>query len=455
MSRSSQTSAEPSNDIRDRFGFAIREIEVGDLDSNNRFRDYIRHAADHRQSVIYVSSTDPWHRASDIDDKIEQPGLDFILRSALTNNLPVLVPVGVLYDTPENATAEINYLLRRNYDLEGIELGEEPDGQWASPEDYAALYTGVARRLTALNPHLKLGGPSLQNFDGQLLTWPDASGNRSWMNRFLKYLGNTKCPFDFFSLEFYPFDNICADAAPQLLETPKRLGGMITSLRTDGVPTAIPWLMTEYGYSVFAGRHEVDIEGALFDADTVGTFLALGGSKPYLYGYEPNYLQDELKCSWGNLMMLQLNPNSDQLHRLSAYHAAQLITKEWMQPTNETHEIFPMTITQKNPSLSRAVTVYAVRRPDKQWALLAINKHPNRTARLSVRFTSSKAQRQVSFAGEVAVIQFSRDQYLWHDDGADGQPIRSLPPARSTQKPSSSYELPPYSLTVLRGKLPD
>jgi hypothetical protein len=271
------------------------------------------------------------------------------------------------------------------------------------------------------------------------------------MNRFLKYIGKTKCPFDFFSFEFYPFDNICADAAPQLLETPKRLGAMITSLRTDGVPTAIPWLMTEYGYSVFAGRHEVDIEGALFDADTVGTFLTLGGSKPYLYGYEPNFLQDELNCSWGNLMMLQLNPNSDQLTRLSAYHAAQLITKEWMQPINETHEIFPVTITQRKPTLSHAVSIYAVRRPDKQWALLAINKHPNRTAQLSVRFTSSKTQRQVSFAGEVAVIQFSRDQYLWHDDGPNGHPTRSLPPASFIQKAASIYELPPYSLTVLRG----
>jgi len=456
MSRSSQTNAQASNDIRDRLGFAIREIELGSTDSNNQFRDYIRHAADrNQQSVIYVSSTDPWHRAEDIDYKIEQPGLDFILRSALANGLPVLLPVGVLYDTPENATAEINYLLRRNYDLEGIELGEEPDGQWASPEDYAALYAGIARRLAALNPHLKLGGPSLQNFDDQLLTWPDASGNRSWMNRFLKHIGNAKCPFDFFSFEFYPFDNICADAAPQLLETPKRLGAMITSLRTDGVPTAIPWLMTEYGYSVFAGRHEVDMEGALFDADAVGTFLTLGGSRSYLYGYEPNFLQDELNCSWGNLMMLQLNSNSDQLTPLSAYHAAQLITKEWMQPINETHEVFPVTITQRKPALLHAVSLYAVRRPDKQWALLAINKHPNRTARLSVRFTSATTQRQVSFAGEVSVIQFSRNQYLWHDDGPDGHPIRSLPPASFTQKAASIYELPPYSLTVLRGSPSD
>ncbi|KAF5406862.1 MAG: hypothetical protein Udaeo2_30630 [Candidatus Udaeobacter sp.] len=456
MSRSSQTSAQTSNDIRDRLGFAIREIALGSVDSHNRFRDYVRHAADrHQQSVIYVSSTDPWHRAEDIDYKIEQPGLDFILRSALTNDLPVLVPVGVLYDTPENATAEIKYLLRRNYDLEGIELGEEPDGQWASPEDYAALYAGVARRLIALNPRLQLGGPSLQNFDDQLLTWPDAAGNRSWMNRFLKYVRSAAVSFDFFSFEFYPFDNICADAASQLLETPKRLGEMITSLRADGVPTRIPWLMTEYGYSVFAGRHEVDIEGALFDADTVGTFLTLGGSKPYLYGYEPNDLQDELKCSWGNLMMLQLNPNTDQLNRLSAYHAAQLITKEWMQPTNETHEIFSVTITGQKQTSPRVITVYAVRRPDKQWALLAINKDPNRAARLTVQFKLPGTQRQVSFAGDVDVIQFSREQYVWHDDGPNGYPSRSLSPARFTRKASSLYDLPPYSLTILRGRLPD
>src|SRR5205809_1897915 len=119
---------------------------------------------------------------------------------------------------------------------------------------------------------------------------------------------------------------------------------MVASLRADGVTSTIPWLMTEYGYSVFAGRPEVDIEGALFNADTVGTFLTLGGSNPYLYGYEPNYLEDELQCSWGNLMILQLNPNSAELNRLSSYYGAQLITKEWMQPTNGTHEIFPVSV---------------------------------------------------------------------------------------------------------------
>jgi hypothetical protein len=401
-----------------------------------------------------VSSTDPWHRAEDIDYNIEQPGLDFILTSELTNQLPILVPVGVLYDTPENAVAEIKYLLQRGYDLEGIELGEEPDGQWVSPEDYAALYVGAARRIRGLSPRLKLGGPSLQNFESHLLTWPDASGNGFWMNRFLRYIRARESPFDFFSFEYYPFDNVCGDAAPQLLKIPMRLCAMIASLRQDGVPSQIPWLLTEYGYSVFAGQPEVDIEGALFQADVVGLFLTQGGARAYLYGYEPNYLIDELKCSWGNLMMLQLNPKSEKLNRLSTYHSARLITKEWMQPTNSPHEIFSVAVDQGNPTASPSVTAYAVQRPDKQWSILAINKDPKHPAQLSVRFKFSDTQPPVPFSGKIDIIQFSRQQYVWRDDGPNGRPTRSLPPAYFRRDASSSYRLPPYSLTVLRGTLP-
>jgi len=456
MNHGSRTATQSSTDIRDRLGFAIGEIELGAVDRSGVLHDYIQHAPDrHRQTLIYVSSTDPWHRAEDVDANIEQPGLDFILQSSLTNNLPTLVPVGVLYDTPENAAAEIHYLLRRNYSLEGIELGEEPDGQWATPEDYAALYTEIARRIVSLNPRLKLGGPSLQNFEDQLLTWPDASGNRSWMNRFLKYVRRANVPFDFFSFEFYPFDNVCADPAPQLVEIPARLRKVLASLQADGVPRTIPWLMTEYGYSVFSGRAEVDIQAALFDADTVGIFLTAGGSKAYLYGYEPNFLQDELKCSWGNLMMLQLVPGSGELNHLSAYHAARLITGEWMQPVDGIHEVLPVDVKPRDPTLSRATSVYAVRRPDKRFALLAINKHPRRPARLSVRFNLSANRRQMQFNGPIDIVQFSGKQYLWHDDGSNGRPIRSLPPARVTRNASAWYDLPPYSLTVLRGAISD
>src|SRR5207237_9815551 len=125
--------------------------------------------------------------------------------------------------------------LSSNHRLQRLQPVEEPDGQSASPEDYAALYTCVARRLTSLNSQLKLGGPSLQNFEDQLLTWTDSSGNRSWMNRFLKYVRRAGARFDFFSFEFYPFDNVCGYPAPHLLRIPKRLGEMMTNLRQSAV----------------------------------------------------------------------------------------------------------------------------------------------------------------------------------------------------------------------------
>jgi F5/8 type C domain len=446
MNSGSAPTTQPGADVRDRLGFAVREISLGQTNDAGEFEDYVRHHPDRSQTIVYVSSTDPWHRAEDIDYKTEQPGLDFVLRSKLANHLPVLVPVGVLYNTPDNAVSEIQYLLAQKYSLEGVELGEEPDGQWTSPEDFAALYVATARQLRSLGSQLKLGGPSLQNFDGHLLTWPDKSGNRFWMNRFLRAIRAAESPFDFFSFEYYPFDDVCGDAAPQLMEVPQRLRAMLSSLHDDGVSSNIPWLMTEFGYSVFAGRHEVDIEGALFHADTVGTFLTSGGTKAYLYGYEPDYLTDELKCSWGNLMILQMSDADKKLNRLSMYYSARLITNYWMQWVAETHEVYPVTIEPANAG----VTAYATRRPDKQWALLAVNKDPNRSAQLSVQFTGAAVD---TFTGKVEIAQFSRQQYRWQEDGPNGRPLVSSLPSHVRRAASRYYELPPYSVSVLRGNI--
>ena len=126
-----------------------------------------------------------------------------------------------------------------------------------------------------------------------------------------------------------------------------------------------------------------------------------------------------------------------------------------MQPVNEPHEMFPVTIkeTKNGQRALPALTAYAVRRPDNQWALLAINKDPKRTAELNVQFKISHEQETVSFVGQVEVIQFSRAQYAWHAAGPNGRPIRSMPPTRFTREASAAYELPPYSLTILRGNV--
>src|SRR5437899_11987903 len=106
-----------------------------------------------------------------------------------------------------------------------------------------------------------------------------------------------------------------------------------------------------------------------------------------------------------------------------------------------------------NPKSLTAANAYAVRRPNNQCSLLAINKNPKRTAQLNVEFDLPGAKQPARFIGKVELIQFSRQQYAWHADGPKGHPTRSLPPAHFTQDRSSSFELPPYSLTVLRGNV--
>src|SRR5262249_16989015 len=121
---------------------------------------------------------------------------------------------------------------------------------------------------------------------------------------------------------------------------------------------------------------------------------------------------------------------------------------------NGVHQARSATALHRSGVTRPAVTAYAVRRPDKQWALLAINKNPKRAARLEVQFNIAGAKEPGTFVGQVELIRFSRQQYVWPADSRNGYPTRSLPPAQFTQE-ASSYELPPYSLTVIRGRIAD
>ena len=249
MTSSSGTAPQASADVRDGLGYALREVYIG-TQKAGRFRDLLKHTASaEKQTLVYTSSTDPWHTEADKDPDIEQPGFDRVFRGPLTNHLPVMVPVAPLYDTPENAAAEIKYLKARGYPISCVEMGEEPDGQSISPEEYAALYMQFAAAVRAVDPTLKLGGPGFQTNVFNYVTWPDAQGNRSWYNRFLKALqarGRTS-DLRFFSFEWYPFDNVCVPTAPQLAAAPAMLSGLLGRLQRSGLSTDIPWIISEYG----------------------------------------------------------------------------------------------------------------------------------------------------------------------------------------------------------------
>ncbi|RUQ29738.1 MAG: glycosyl hydrolase family 5 [Candidatus Competibacteraceae bacterium] len=451
-----------SRDIRDGLGYAIRELYFGTLDDKGRFHDEIRHGKHKdKQTIIYTSSTDPWHRVSDKDPNVEQPGFDLIMRSGLSNHLPILTPVGLLYDTPENSAAEIRFLKSRGYPVTQIEMGEEPDGQYITPEDYGALYRQWAKIIHKINPRLKLGGPGFQTDIDGWHAWPDAQGNSSWMNRFLNDLRihHRLEDFNFFSFEWYPFDGICDPAAPQLAKAPELLDKVMQSLRQDGVPANIPWIITEYGYSAFAGRTEVEIPSALLNAEIVGQFLSLGGHTAYLYGYQPNtpILEPETCDQWGNLMLFLADDKGRIRAPMPTYYGAKLLTQAWAQPVNRLHRLYPASSNLKNDQGQPLVTAYAVYRPDHQWALMLINKSPQQAQSVTIRFLQSSDKEIAFLKGKLDIFQYSPKQYAWHSQGEQGYPTRSNPPEHFTIQSaaaSTPITLPAYSLTIVRGQGP-
>ena len=450
-------------DVRDRLGYSVCELRLGMEDWQDKLRDWIRHIPNgKRQTLIYVSSTDPWHRASDRDPNVEQPGFDRVFGSGLTRKLPLLAPVGILYDTPENAVAELLFLRARGYPVTRLELGEEPDGQYASPEDYGALYIQWVDALHRVDPRLQLGGPSFQTALDGWVTWPDAQGNRSWMNRFIQYLKQRGhlADFAFFSFEWYPFDKVGGPFAPQLAMEPSLLANSLARLRHEGLPAHIPWLISEYGYSAFAGQAEMDWPGALLNAETAAQFLTLGGSAAYLYGYEPDTPILEPaggSGTWGNLALWLAGDNGQAKKPLVTYYAARLLTQEWAQPgTDLPQRLYKTQTALKDRHGLPLVTAYTVHRPDGQWAVLLLNKDPKQAHQVTVQFQKPGSRTPLSFTGAVDVLSYSSAQYVWHPNKDKGYPDPDLPPLRSVQM-TSAFTLPPFSISIVRGhvsKLP-
>jgi hypothetical protein len=449
--RSSHTAPPGSRDVRDRLGFAIRELYVGRM-RRGRFLDEMRHGVAH-QSVTYASSTDPWHAAGDLNRNYEQPSFETVMASGLTRGLPLLVPVPVLYSTPADAVAELRYLRALGVPIAGVELGEEPNGQWSSPEDYGALYVQFARALHRYDPSLRLGGPGYETSIPDFLAWPDSHGDRSWTRRFVDYLRAHSAlgELSFFSFEWYPFDNGCRPLARQLARAAGMLAELMHRQSLDGLPPTIPRIVTEYGYSAFAAEREVDLAGAVFDAEVAAEFLALGGETAYLYGYEPSELIRELpQCdTWGNLTLLQ----SDSRHRVkapvAAYWGTRLLTQSWAQPGTQPNEMLATSATAGYP-----VAAYALRRPDGRLAVLLLNKDPRHARRATVALAGDGSLR--TLASPLQVEQLARAQYVWHPAGERGYARPDAPPARVLLRAGAdtTLTLPPMSITVARTEGP-
>jgi hypothetical protein len=479
MTESSNTcDADGSADPRNCVGYSIRELYLGTFTGTSTddgaFHDSLRHTADQEQTTTYCSSVDPWHEPSNLGSTRQaQVGFDLFFTSGVTRGLPAMIPVALLYDTPDNAVAEIAYLERRHYPISYVEMGEEADGQYMLPEDYAALYVQWASALHRLDPTLKLGGPSFQGVNKDIEVWPDASGRVSWTARFLDYLkqhGRMK-DLAFFSFEHYPYDP-CKTPWGVLYDEPELIRHIIQVWHEDGVPVDMPMFVTEGNLSSGASETYQDIFSGIWLADYIGSLLDAGGKGVYFFHYLPLHMEPGCNSSPGTFGMFTVDAAYKIQQPLAQFFVAQLINLEWIQPGGGEHQVYSAKSDIDDGAGRELVTAYALKRPDGEWSLLVVNRDQQNPHRVRIAFRGT-ADSVAGFAGPVEIATFGSAQYKWnpprtrfmaHAEQAAAPTVVAYtngtadpdgPIARSKQNGTKDtlYDLPAASVVVIRGNV--
>jgi hypothetical protein len=448
LQASSGTAPPGATDWRDRKGFAVREVSFGVQRSDGSLDDAVVHKPLHDgQTFTHVSSTDPWHREIDRDKDLEQTGIDRIFASRLGFGLPIMMPTGLLFDTPDNAAAELLYLRRRGYPVRQVELGEEPDGQYGAPADYGALYLAFLDRLRPIMPKVRFGGPSLQSgfTDTELL--PEVHG--SWTHWLADYLKRRKrlADLQFLSFEFYPFDDICGDIHAKLIEQDQLLSDIMTRFKQDGIPASVPKIISEYGFSAYSGRAMSEMPSALLMANIAGRWLGEGGSAAYMFGYGPNWPSNQhLPCAgYGNMMLQMADPDGQAGQPMPSYFTARLLTQAWAMPGHGQHRFVGTQVAQP---AGAQVAAFSLLRPDGKLGVMLVNRSATQAYRLSLRGKGAKGQVK-PLSGPARLWSYGPAQYAWVDQGPESHPLRTEPPAeqRAPQGPLT-VDVPADSIVV-------
>ncbi|MGB0007247.1 MAG: glycosyl hydrolase family 5, partial [Candidatus Sulfotelmatobacter sp.] len=419
-------------------------------------------------------SVDPWHQPSDLGStKQAQMGFDLFFTSGITRGLPAMMPIAMLYDTPENAAAEIAYLEKRRYPISYIEMGEEADGQYMLPEDYAALYLQWATALHRVDPKLKLGGPSFQGVNRDIEVWPDANGKVSWTARFIDYLKQHGRMNDlaFFSFEHYPFDP-CRIPWGMLYDEPELVSHIMQVWHEDGIPADMPMFITEGNLSSAASETYQDIFAGVWLADYIGSVLNSGGNAVYFFHYLPLQMEPGCNSSPGTFGMFTVDANYQIQQPLAQFFVAQLINLDWVKADGGEHQVFSAKSDIEDGANHELVTAYAVKRPDATWALMLVNRDQENAHQVRIVF-NGPADKTATFAGPLEISTFGSAQYEWHpaqtrfmahaEAGADhtivatskgwADPDGPIAHTKISAEKDTMYDLPAASVVVIRGSI--
>lgn len=465
MSKSSGTcDTHGAGDIRNCVGYALQTLSAGTINAAGTYSIvYPTNGVEPRPGMgrqpgvvnafpgsaadiggsFSASSIDPWHEAGNLitGGHDMYNGMDNFFTSGLTMGHAALVPVTVIYGTPQDAANEVAYIHKRGYPVAGIEIGEECDGKHTMPEDYGTLFCQWADAIHKLTPDAKLGGPVFEGVDKDITLWVDNQGRTSWMARFIDYLkahGHLQ-DLAFMSFEHYPF--LQNGFSPPyewdtLYMEPGIMKHVVHMWREDGVPRDVPLIISESG--IIAGEEKSGYMGAtgeaIWECDAFGTFFAQGGTA----FFRPAINDGASGGPWGS----GGGPDGGGTYgtpQYTPFTPAHIINFEWLQKGAGPNQIFPASADRTDAAGHMVITSYAVQRPDGNWSIMLVN-HDLHAAH-SIQLVIDDANRaQHSFSGPVAFVQYCNNP-------------KENKNTTVTPNPDGLYTLPSGSITVIRGKL--
>jgi hypothetical protein len=153
--------------------------------------------------------------------------------------------------------------------------------------------------------------------------------------------------------------------------------------KDNGLPPNIPFFMTEG--NIGGGAPPSTVKAGLWLADYVGSMMAEGAGATYYFHYMPH--PDASGSGFGNF--LHIDANYKVLDYPPQYLAAQIITKEWVQPIDARHKQFKASSDVNDAAGNVLVTAYAVERPDGQWSVMLVNRDQSNDHAVKVSFAGA------------------------------------------------------------------
>jgi len=209
LETSSDTAPPGSADPRDAIGMRSEKSAWVSADADGRLVDSVRPRAPPRWADLDLRLLDdPWHRATDRDDDLEQPGFDRVFASGLTRDQPMMFRWAPSTTRPKTPPPRSAFSRPATTPSARSNSARNPTARTSTPRTSGPL-PGVRRRLHRVDPTLRLGwsqsaagdrrhlarpqpGPLL---DPPLHPLPDGRGRLGALN--------------FFTFEYYPFDDLC------------------------------------------------------------------------------------------------------------------------------------------------------------------------------------------------------------------------------------------------------